>query len=65
MSFTECGATVDASYLKAQMARIHGICVPQKRGVEKVREGPTTYVVSFPRLLPEVEFPVLGDKVID
>ena len=28
--------------------------------VEKVREGPTTYVVSFPRVLPEVEFPVLG-----
>ena len=36
-----------ASYLKDQMARIHGICDSQKRGVDKLGGGMFTYVVSF------------------
>ena len=56
---TEYGATVATSYLKAHMERIHGICVPHTRGVDKVGGGPTTYVVSLPRLLQEVKCLVL------
>ena len=52
--------TVAASYLKTHMARIHGICVPQTRGVNGVGVGPSTYVVSFPRLLKEVKCLVPG-----
>ena len=37
------------------MAQVHGICVPQAMGVDKVWLGPTTYVVSFPRLLQTVK----------
>ena len=33
------------------MARIHGICIPQTRGVDEVGGGgATTYVVSFPKV---------------
>ena len=32
VSFTMCGVTVAASYLKAHMTRSHGICVSQTRG---------------------------------
>ena len=60
LSCTKCGITVATLYLKAHMARIHGICVPQTRGFEEVGELPTTYVVSFPRVLHMVKFPVLG-----
>ena len=52
--------TVAASYLKTHMARIHGICVPQTRGFDDVGGDPTTYVVSFPRVLQEVKCLVLG-----
>ena len=48
------------SYLNTHMAQIHVICVPQIRGVDEVGGGPTTYVVSFPMVLHEVKFPVLG-----
>ena len=51
---------MEASYLKAHMERSHGICVPQTRGVDEVGEGPTTYTVSFPRVLKEVICPVPG-----
>ena len=60
ISCTECGVTVAQYYLKQHMARQHGRCVPQARGVDKKGEGPTTYVVSFPRILQSVRFPVLG-----
>ena len=46
------------------MAQIHGICVPQTRGVDKVGGGPTTYMVSFPRLLQEIAFPVSGSPSV-
>ena len=51
VSCTECGVTVAVSYFKSRMARSHGICVPQTRGVNEVVGGPTTYVVSFPKVL--------------
>ena len=35
MSCTKCDVTVTTSYLKTHMAQIHGICVPQTRGVDK------------------------------
>ena len=54
------GVTVEASYLKAHMARSHGICVPQTRGVDEVGGGPTTYVVYLPKVLQEVRCPVPG-----
>ena len=52
--------TVTASYLKSHMAKIHGICIPQTRGGDKVRGVPTTYVVSFPRVLQELKCLVPG-----
>ena len=55
-----CGVTVAASYLKAHMMRTHGICVPQMGRVDEVGGGPTTYVVSFPKVLQEVRCPVSG-----
>ena len=60
VSCATCGATVAASYLKAHMARSRGISVPQTRGVDEVGGGPTTYVVSFPKVLQEVICPVPG-----
>ena len=58
--FSACGLTVAASYLKVDMASSHGICIPQKRGINEVVGGSTTYMVSFPRVLHEVIFPVPG-----
>ena len=49
-----------ALYLKALVARIHGIYVPHTRGVDKVRGGLNTYVVSFPGVLYMVKGPVQG-----
>ena len=60
VSCTVCGVTVSASYFKTHMTKNHGICVPQTRGVDEERGGPTIYVVSFPLVLQEVKFPVLG-----
>ena len=45
-------------YLKQNMAWLHGICVPHTRGVDKGGEGPTTNVMSFPRVLKSVKSPV-------
>ena len=56
--------TVAASYLKAHMASSHGICFPHIRGVDEVGGGPTTYVVSFPKVLQEVRCPVPGFPVV-
>ena len=55
-----CCVAVTASYLGYHMARSHGICVPQTRGVDKVGGVLTTYGVSFPKLLQEVICPVPG-----
>ena len=60
VSCTECGVTVVSSSLKQHMAWLHGICVPQTRGVNEVGGGPTIFVVSFPRVLKSVKCPVLG-----
>ena len=58
--FTEFGVTVAASCIRSHIAQIHGIFVPQTRGVDKVGGGPTTYVVSFPRIFQEVNCLVSG-----
>ena len=42
------------------MVRSHGICFPQTRGVNELGGGPTTYVVSSPKVLQEVRCPVSG-----
>ena len=55
-----CGVTVEASYLKTHMARIYYICILRTRGVDELGECPSTYVVSFPIILQEVDFPVPG-----
>ena len=60
VSFTLCSVTVEASYLKSHMARIHVIYVPQMRGVDEVVVGPDAYVVSSLRVLQEVKCPVPG-----
>ena len=60
VSCTMCGVRVADSYLQTHIAWNHGICVPLKRGLDEVVGGPTTYMVSFPRLLQEVKCPVLG-----
>ena len=60
MRFSTCSVTVAASYLKANMARSHGICVHQTRGVDNVGEGPITYVVYLPKVLQEVRCSVPG-----
>ena len=60
MIYSICGVTVVASYIRAHMERVHVICVPQMRGVDEVGGGPTTYVVSFPKVLKEVRCPVPG-----
>ena len=48
------------SYLNINRMLIHVICVPQTRVFDEVGGGSTTYVVSFPRVLQEVKFPVTG-----
>ena len=60
VSCTECSMTVVASYLKTHMERIHGICVPQTRGVYEVGGGTNTYMVFLPRVFQEVKSPVPG-----
>ena len=60
VSCTECGVTVKQSYFKHHIESLHGICVPQTRGADEKGEVPTTYVVSFPRILQSVMCPVLG-----
>ena len=60
VSCTECGVTEKQSYLKQDMEILHGICVPQTRGIDEKGEGPTTYVVSFLRILQSVRCLVLG-----
>ena len=51
MSCTVCCVTVVAYYLKTHMARSYDICAPQTRGVDEVGGGPSTYPVSFPKVL--------------
>ena len=60
MICTECGGTVVASYIKAHMMLIYGIRPPQTMGVNEVGVGPTTCLVSFPRVLQEVKCMVPG-----
>ena len=60
VSCTACGVTVVAYCLNPHMARSHGICVHQTRGVDGVGGGPATYVVYLPRLLQEVKCPTPG-----
>ena len=64
VSFSECGVTVAALYLKAHMARILGMCTPNIKEVDEVGGGPTTYVVSFPRVLQKLNFPVTGCSLL-
>ena len=64
VSCTECGVKAKQSYLKQHMESLHGICVPQMRGVDKKGEGPTTYVVSLPRILQSVRCLVPGRPVV-
>ena len=64
VSSATCGMTLADSYIKIHMVRSHGICVPQTRGFDGVGGGPTTYVVLFPRVLPEVRCLVLGCPVV-
>ena len=65
VSCTECGVIVAALYLMAHMEKIHGICAPQTRGVDKVGGGATTYMVSFTRVFQEVKCPVTIFPVVD
>ena len=60
VSCTKCGVIVASSYLKQNMARLNGICVPHMRGVNEGGGEPTKYVVSLPRILQSVICPVLG-----
>ena len=55
-----CGMPVAASYLKTHMARSHGICAPQIRVVDEVGVLPTTYVVSFLKVILEAICPLPG-----
>ena len=64
VSFTKCGLNISALYLKQPMVWLHGICVPKTRGVNKGGGVPTTYVVSFPRVLQLVRFPMPGCPVV-
>ena len=54
VSCTVYSVTVTESYLKIHMAIIHGICVSQTRGADKVGGGLSTYVLSLTRVLQEV-----------
>ena len=42
------------------MASSHGICVPQKIRVDEVGVNTTIYVVSFPKVLQRVIYPMPG-----
>ena len=65
VSCTECGVTLESSYLKQKMASLHGICAPHMRGVDEEGGETTTYVVSFPRILQSVRCPVPGCPVVE
>ena len=60
MRCATCSVTVEASYIKAHIGSIDGICIPKTRGVDEVGGGLTTYVVSFPKFPEEVRYPVPG-----
>ena len=60
VSCTVCSVMVSVSYLKSHMAMSHAIRVPQNRSFDEVGLGPAIYVVSFPRVIQEVEYPVPG-----
>ena len=60
VSCAEHDVTMAQLYIKQHMASLHGVCVPQPRGVNDKGELPTTYVVSLPRILPLVRCPVPG-----
>ena len=60
ISYNVCSVLVSDSYLKKQMEISNGICVPRTRGVDEIQEGTFTYLVSFSRVLQEVNFPVPG-----
>ena len=42
------------------MGRSHGIIMKKTQGVDVGGGGPETHVVSFPRMLKSVEFPLDG-----
>ena len=50
----KCGVIVAQSSLKQYMTIQRGICIPQTRRVDEKGGRPTTYVVSFPRVLQSV-----------
>ena len=52
-SCTECYVTVAVSYLKAHMAQIHGICVPQMRGVDEVGVRANHLCVVLPQVVAD------------
>ena len=60
VSSSEYGVTVAAFYLKCHTVQWHGVSAPQTRGVDKGGGEPGTYVVSFPRVLKTVKYPVPG-----
>ena len=55
LSCTKCGTTVAALYLKYHMEQLHRIYIPHTRGVKDGGGGPTTCVVSSPRVLKSAE----------
>ena len=63
-SCAECGDYVAASSFRYHMERSKGISLPQTRGVNMGGGGPTTYVVSFLRVLKTMYLPVLGCPVM-
>ena len=58
--FLECGEMVAALSLKCHMVQQHGFSATHMRGVDEGGGEPTTYVVSFPRVLKTLEFLVPG-----
>ena len=60
LSCTKCGVTVSSLYLKQHMDQLYGIFLPQTRGFNEIGGVPITYVVSFPRVLQLVRYPVPG-----
>ena len=64
VSYAKCRVTVAQSSLKHHMSSQHVICVPHERWVDEKGYGPSTYVVSFPRVLQLVRCPVPGCPVV-
>ena len=60
----KCGVMIAESYLKQYMLIQHEICVPHTRGADEKGEGPTTYVLSFSRVLQSVRLPVPGCPLV-